>query len=407
MGAGLKGKFAKVFPMSSISTQSTSAISQAFKSLTSTQNITNSAFDTLISAQELISQVSETFTSNTAAFTSEASGSKVLGYGAFSYPIVVDMTNKVVYGPFFAPYLSVQSTTTTTLESLLNADISLPTKAYDSSELGEIEPTLLQAISKDTLETTLQAQEGFKTIFFRDAQSLEFAQDTLSEASIEALKAAFGGESFLEREDGSLVLRGKAERFVSGWQKALQNAQESQSTLDTLIQRDGDFNGELSANELGSGALTATTTITQTTTVTSFSVWFFATPVIYVRGILADFEALSAGFAFVNLSPLSQNLLENAFAELFSSANDDSKGAIGENLNSDEGSNADSTKSGRVFDRAKFNEFYANFKNSFLKISADFAGIRGFETTNLNFKTLSSVVADLSENSVNLAIKRA
>ena len=397
MGAGLKGKFAKDFPMSSISTQSASAIPQAFKSLTSTQSTTNSAFDTLINAQKLISQASETFTSNAAAFTSEASGSKVLGYGAFSYPIVVDMTNKVVYGPLFAPYLSVQSTTTTTLESLLNADISLPTKAYDSSELGEIEPTLLQAISKDTLETTLQAQEGFKTIFFRDAQSLEFAQDTLSEASIEALKAAFGGESFLEREDGSLVLRGKAERFVSGWQKALQNAQESQSTLDTLIQRDGDFNGELNADELGSGALTATTTITQTTTVTSFSVWFFATPVIYVRGILADFEALSVGFAFANLSPLSQNLLENAFAELFSSANDDRKGASGENLNSDEGSNADSTESGKVFDRAKFNEFYANFKNSFLKISADFVGIRGFKATNLNFKTLSSVVADLSE----------
>ena len=200
------------------------------------------------------------------------------------------------------------------------------------------------------------------------------------------------------------MLTGQAERFVSGWQKALQGSQESQSTLDTLLQRDKNLDGELSGDELG----TQSATLTQSVVTTSYVVawWVVLMPVGAV--VLTDLDSLAAGFAFRNLSELSQTWLEENFPQLFSS--DESEAKSGENAenskaqSTDKATNADdTTSSGKVFDRAKFTSLYANFVGGFNLLSASFVGLKGYQASNASFKSLNSVMLDLTKSVLNSA----
>lgn len=308
---------------------------------------------------------------------------------------------------------TASTTTSVSVSNLLNeSDSDLPLQAFLASELSDIDRTQLEAISKDVLKTELQADDGFKTIFFRDAQSFEFVQNTLSEANIQALKDEFGEDSFLEREDGSLVLTGKAEKFVSGWQKALDEVNSNEISLDTLITKDADLNGTLDNSELGSVSQ-STITITQETL-------FIVTTIFIVYGValkgdleslLADFHALAKGFAFENLSTTSKLWLQENFSQFFSekadenSNADDEKSASDESGVNDENSANTQTSTTKEFDRAKFDAFYANFKSGFNFVSASFMGLKGYQANSLNFERLSAVASNLASNFTNNAQK--
>ncbi len=377
--------------MSSIATQLTNATTQSLANLNKAQSGSGAGFSELVNSTNASNQASSVLASNAVVV---AEYIPILNY----YWRYVDLA---VYSPFSVLEVQTTSITSTLLSQV--GDSTLPTKAFDSSELGEISPELLEAISKDVLETKLEAKDGFKTVFFRDAQSLEFTQDTLSEESIEALKTAFNGE-FLEREDGSLVLTGQAERFVSGWHKALQGSQDTQSTLDTLLQKDKNLDGELNADELG----TQSATITQSVVTTSFWVGLWIIVPLGVS-VIADLQSLAEGFAFKNLSTQSQLWLEENFPQLFSSQNsDESKAEGNENAensraeNTDKATNADdTTASGKVFNRAKFASFYANFISGFEFLGASFVGLKGYQVGTLSFNVLSPVVLELSKSVLN------
>lgn len=305
---------------------------------------------------------------------------------------------------FLSMTWQTSTTTSISVSNLLSqeSDSALPLKAFLASELNDIDKTQLEALSKDTLKTELEAKEGFKTIFFRDAQSFEFMQDTLSEASIKALKDEFGEESFLEREDGSLVLTGKAEKFVSGWQKALSEANSSEISLDELVKKDTNFDGTLDSSELGE--LSQNTTITQITQETLVIVELVVI-VGYlstlhdneIEAFLADFHSLTAGFAFENLSTTSKAWLEEIFPQLFGEKSDESSNQNADDESSS-GENSASDESIKQFNKAKFDEFYANFKASFNLISVSFMGLKGYQAQNLNFEKLSLVASNLARN---------
>ena len=283
--------------------------------------------------------------------------------------------------------LLAKSTSLSTLLSQ-NADSTLPTKAFDTSELSSISREQLEAISKDMLKTELKADDGFQTIFFRDAQSLEFTQDTLSKESIAALKATFGAESFLEREDGSVVLTGKAEKFVSGWKKALESVNNAQNTLDSLIKKDTNFDGELSGDEQGVQSVS----ILQSTVTTTIEVVLF----LWVTASVSS-SSLKDAWA---LNSQSWEQFKSAFAEFFSEK-DEKSANLSKSAKADDSADVSDETSQKSFDKAKF--FYAHLNNSFALMSASFVG--AYQAKDLSLDLLGGVVFDLAQTSLNLQSK--
>lgn len=370
--------------MSSMATQVANTTAQSLLNFSKAQTPFSSAFSEMIdSFEQALSTNSSLFSAtNTLSFNASVSS------GAFVAPWagggIDSFGNPIVYLGYAIPY----ATKTVSLSTLLsqNADSTLPTKAFDTSELSSISREQLEAISKDMLKTELKADDGFQTIFFRDAQSLEFTQDTLSKESIAALKATFGAESFLEREDGSVVLTDKAEKFVSGWKKALESVKDAQSTLDSLIKKDANFDGELSGDELG------TQSILQSTITTTIEVVLF----LWVTQSVSS-SSLKDAWA---LNSQSWEQFKSAFAEFFSEK--DEKGAnSSKSAKADESADVSDETSQKSFDKAKF--FYAHLNNSFALMSASFVG--AYQAKDLSLDLLGSVVFDLAQTSLNLQSK--
>lgn len=370
--------------MSSMATQVANTTAQSLLNFNKAQNPFSSSFSEMIdSFEQALSTNSSLFsTTNTLSFNASVSS------GAFVAPWagggIDSFGNPIVYLGYAIPY----ATKTVSLSTLLsqNADSTLPTKAFDTSELSSISREQLEAISKDMLKTELKADDGFQTIFFRDAQSLEFTQDTLSKESIAALKATFGAESFLEREDGSVVLTDKAEKFVSGWKKALESVNNAQSTLDSLIKKDANFDGELSGDELG------TQSVLQSTITTTIKVVLF----LWVTQSVSS-SSLKDAWA---LNSQSWEQFKSAFAEFFSEK--DEKGAnSSKSAKADESADVSNETSQKAFDKAKF--FYAHLNNSFALMSASFVG--AYQAKDLSLDLLGGVVFDLAQTSLNLQSK--
>lgn len=370
--------------MSSMATQVANTTAQSLLNFSKAQNPFSSAFSEMIdSFEQALSTNSSLFSAtNTLSFnTSVSSGAFVAPWAGGG---IDSFGNPIVYLGYAIPY----ATKTVSLSTLLsqNADSTLPTKAFDTSELSSISREQLEAISKDMLKTELKADDGFQTIFFRDAQSLEFTQDTLSKESIAALKATFGAESFLEREDGSVVLTDKAEKFVSGWKKALESVNNAQSTLESLIKKDANFDGELSGDELGSQS------VLQSTITTTIEVVLF----LWVTQSVSS-SSLKDAWA---LNSQSWEQFKSAFAEFFSEK--DEKGAnSSKNEKADESADVSDETSQKSFDKAKF--FYAHLNNSFALMSASFVG--AYQAKDLSLDLLGGVVFDLAQTSLNLQSK--
>ncbi|WP_142692850.1 hypothetical protein [Campylobacter troglodytis] len=281
---------------------------------------------------------------------------------------------------------TVTTTTITSTASLLNDESvsSMPKKAF-VADLGVLSKEQLEAISKDLSladesEQAKLAEAKLKTIFFRDAKSFEFQKSTLGEETIKALQEEFGEDSFLQREDGSILLSAKAEKFVSGWQKALSEASKEKEQLDELINKDKNFDGALDSSELDSFY---SFTSTQTTTITTlaWAIWFVPLNLVD-SSLVATFKSLHSGFAFDNLSLSTQNLLERSFPELF-----------GKNLQ--DGSEQGATQE---FNKAKFNEYYQKLSEAFKTFSASFMNLSKSEEAKLNFETLSDIVLEMGKN---------
>lgn len=372
--------------MSSMATQMANTTAQSLLNFSKAQTPFSSAFSEMIdSFEQALSTNSSLFSAtNTLSFNASVSS------GAFVAPwaggSIDSFGNPIVYLGYAIPY----ATKTVSLSTLLsqNADSTLPTKAFDTSELSSISREQLEAISKDMLKTELKADDGFQTIFFRDAQSLEFTQDTLSKESIAALKATFGAESFLEREDGSVVLTDKAEKFVSGWKKALESVKDAQSTLESLIKKDANFDGELSGDELGTQSVLQST-ITTTTKVVLF-LW-----------VTQSVSSSSLKDAWV-LNSQSWEQFKSAFAEFFSEKDEKSTNSSkNENEKADESADVSDETSQKSFDKAKF--FYTHLNNSFALMSASFVG--AYQAKDLSLDLLGGVVFDLAQTSLNLQSK--
>lgn len=370
--------------MSSMATQVANTTAQSLLNFSKAQNPFSSAFS------EMIDSFEQTLSTNSSLFsaTNTLSFNASVSSGAFVAPWagggIDSFGNPIVYLGYAIPY----ATKTVSLSTLLsqNADSTLPTKAFDTSELSSISREQLEAISKDMLKTELKADDGFQTIFFRDAQSLEFTQDTLSKESLAALKATFGAESFLEREDDSVVLTDKAEKFVSGWKKALESVNNAQSTLDSLIKKDANFDGELSGDELGSQSVLQST-ITTTTKVVLF---------LWVTQSVSS-SSLKDAWA---LNPQSWEQFKSAFAEFFSEK--DEKGAnSSKSAKADESADVSDETSQKAFDKAKF--FYAHLNDSFALMSASFVG--AYQAKDLSLDLLGGVVFDLAQTNLNLQSK--
>ena len=370
--------------MSSMATQVANTTAQSLLNFSKAQNPFSSAFSEMIdSFEQALSTNSSLFSAtNTLSFnTSVSSGVFVAPWAGGG---IDSFGNPIVYLGYAIPY----ATKTVSLSTLLsqNADSTLPTKAFDTSELSSISREQLETISKDMLKTELKADDGFQTIFFRDAQSLEFTQDTLSKESIAALKATFGAESFLEREDGSVVLTDKAEKFVSGWKKALESVKDTQSTLDSLIKKDANFDGELSGDELG------TQSVLQSTITTTIEVVLF----LWVTQSVSS-SSLKDAWA---LNSQSWEQFKSAFAEFFSEKDEKSANSS-KSAKADESADLSDETSQKAFDKAKF--FYAHLNNSFALMSASFVG--AYQAKDLSLDLLGGVVFDLAQTSLNLQSK--
>lgn len=370
--------------MSSTATQVANTTAQSLLNFSKAQNPFSSSFSEMIdSFEQALSTNSSLFSAtNTLSFnTSVSSGAFVAPWAGGG---IDSFGNPIVYLGYAIPY----ATKTVSLSTLLsqNADSTLPTKAFDTSELSSISREQLEAISKDMLKTELKADDGFQTIFFRDAQSLEFTQDTLSKESIAALKATFGAESFLEKEDGSVVLTDKAEKFVSGWKKALESVNDAQSTLDSLIKKDANFDGELSGDELGAQS------VLQSTITTTIEVVLF----LWVTQSVSS-SSLKDAWA---LNSQSWEQFKSAFAEFFSEKDEKSANSS-KSAKADESAHLSDETSQKSFDKAKF--FYAHLNNSFALMSASFVG--AYQAKDLSLDLLGGVVFDLAQTSLNLQSK--
>ena len=372
--------------MSSMATQVANTTAQSLLNFSKAQNPFSSSFS------EMIDSFEQALSTNSSLFSATDTLSVrivIPNVSVVSSSINVAMDsfgNSVLRFDYpISRALLAKSTSLSTLLSQ-NADSTLPTKAFDTSELSSISREQLEAISKDMLKTELKADDGFQTIFFRDAQSLEFTQDTLSKESIAALKATFGAESFLEREDGSVVLTDKAEKFVSGWKKALESVNDAQSTLDSLIKKDTNFDGELSGDELG------TQSVLQSTITTTIEVVLF----LWVTQSVSS-SSLKDAWA---LNSQSWGQFKSAFAEFFSEKDEKSANSS-KSAKADESADVSDETSQKSFDKAKF--FYAHLNNSFALMSASFVG--AYQAKDLSLDLLGGVVFDLAQTSLNLQSK--
>lgn len=177
-----------------------------------------------------------------------------------------------------------------------------------------------------------------------------------------------------------MVLTDKAEKFVSGWKKALESVNNAQSTLDSLIKKDANFDGELSGDELGSQS------ILQSTITTTIEVVLF----LWVTQSVSS-SSLKDTWA---LNSQSWEQFKSAFAEFFSEKDEKSAKA-------DESANLSDETSQKSFDKAKF--FYAHLNNSFALMSASFVGT--YQAKDLSLDLLGGVVFDLAQTSLNLQSK--
>lgn len=66
-------------------------------------------------------------------------------------------------------------------------------------------------------EKVKNAQSGMINIYFRDPITQNITNSALSSESIEKLKSTFGSVDFYQRKDGSYILNGNVEKFVSSW----------------------------------------------------------------------------------------------------------------------------------------------------------------------------------------------
>ncbi|TKX32485.1 hypothetical protein [Campylobacter aviculae] len=66
-------------------------------------------------------------------------------------------------------------------------------------------------------EKVKNAQSGMINIYFRDPITQNITNSALSTESIEKLKNTFGSADFYQRKDGSYILNGDVEKFVSSW----------------------------------------------------------------------------------------------------------------------------------------------------------------------------------------------
>lgn len=66
-------------------------------------------------------------------------------------------------------------------------------------------------------EKVKNAQSSMINIYFRDPITQNITNSALSSESIEKLKSTFGSVDFYQREDGSYILNGDVEKFVSSW----------------------------------------------------------------------------------------------------------------------------------------------------------------------------------------------
>ncbi|NDJ26942.1 hypothetical protein DMB95_03130 [Campylobacter sp. MIT 12-8780] len=289
----------------------------------------------------------------------------------------------------------VERTSITASSLLSQTQTNLPQNAY-KVEFDSIEKEQFEAIAN-----TLKADEklleqnnslGLESVFFRDSSSLEFSQKALSKESLNALKEQFGEESVYKREDGVYVLSAEAEKFVSGWSKALDTANEKSQTnasLDELIQKDKDFSSHLDESELSSNtsSLTTTTTIVeQTTRISVLVIRLFD-----MSG--SDFSSLQEAMnaRFNNLDIFARNFISENLESLFENKNESTK---------EQSSNAEDKSSNE--DKTK--EFANSFENSFMKISQYFTNS---SLSSSSFASLSSVVFDMAQTLHNQSLANA
>jgi len=81
-----------------------------------------------------------------------------------------------------------------------------------------------------------------KFTVFKDPTNGKYVVSSLNDKTIEKLKTQFPEDNFIEKEDGSLRLTGKAEAFVSGWFADIAYKRE-------FLESDKDNDGKLSEDE--------------------------------------------------------------------------------------------------------------------------------------------------------------
>ncbi|TQR30996.1 hypothetical protein DMB92_07175 [Campylobacter sp. MIT 99-7217] len=74
-----------------------------------------------------------------------------------------------------------------------------------------------KVFSQKISDKVKEAEKGLISVYFRDPITQKLTRSALSEESINRLGKEFGQEELKRRHDGSYVLNGKAESFVSGW----------------------------------------------------------------------------------------------------------------------------------------------------------------------------------------------
>lgn len=86
-------------------------------------------------------------------------------------------------------------------------------KEASASEKREYEKVFNARVSDEVK----RAEAGMTTIYFRDPITKKLTRSALSGDSLSRLGREFGADDMKKRADGSYILSGKAENFVSGW----------------------------------------------------------------------------------------------------------------------------------------------------------------------------------------------
>ncbi|MDL0087912.1 hypothetical protein [Campylobacter gastrosuis] len=94
---------------------------------------------------------------------------------------------------------------------------NLSSKKLEISELSELSKSVDSLANSHDIKVNNGKSDFKNTIYFKDAISGNYIKIGLSNENLNTINRVFGSDDVFKNDDGSVILNGNAQNFVSSW----------------------------------------------------------------------------------------------------------------------------------------------------------------------------------------------